>query len=58
MFQGKRLYLTIHVDDLFVVGDQLLVEKFFRQLEEREGWKLEKKGPFERLFEEEDDGEA
>ena len=43
---GKRLYITIHVDDLFVVGDENEAKKFFKNLEEKEGWKLEKKGPF------------
>ena len=43
---GKRLYITIHVDDLFVVGDENEAKKFFKNLEEQEGWKLEKKGPF------------
>ena len=40
------MYITIHVDDLFVVGDENEAKTFFKNLEEKEGWKLEKKGPF------------
>ena len=43
---GKRLHIAIHVDDLFVVGDENEAKKLFKNLEEQEGWKLEKKGPF------------
>ena len=43
---GKRLYITIHVDDLFMDGNEDEAKKFFKNLEEQEGWKLEKKGPF------------
>ena len=43
---GKPLYITIHVDDLFVVGDVAEAERFFEKLDQEEGWKLEKKGPF------------
>ena len=45
---GKRLYITIHVDDLFVVGDENEAKKFFKNLEEKEGWKLEKERTFQR----------
>ena len=41
-----RLYLTIHVDDLFLVGDEGEAERFFDYLKTF-GWKLESQGPME-----------
>ena len=41
---GKRLLLTIHVDDLMVIGDPEEVTSFIKFLEGKK-WKLEKKGP-------------
>ena len=41
---GGKLYLTIHVDDLLLVGDEPEVEKFISHME-RKGWKTEKRGP-------------
>lgn len=44
--KGKRLYVTIHVDDLLVIGDEHAAFTFLQKLEAEEGWKLETKGPF------------
>ena len=41
-----RLYLTIHVDDLLMVGDEGEAEKFFEYLRSF-GWSLESQGPME-----------
>ena len=41
-----RIFLTIHVDDLLVVGDEDEVERFFNYLTEV-GWRYEKQGPME-----------
>jgi hypothetical protein len=44
--KGSRLYVTIHVDDLLVIGDERAAFTFLQKFEAEEGWKLEKKGPF------------
>ena len=41
---GGKLYLTIHVDDLLLVGDELEVESFISYMGIK-GWKTEKRGP-------------
>ena len=41
-----RIFLTIHVDDLLVVGAEEEVEKFFKYLT-GVGWRYEKEGPME-----------
>ena len=44
--EGERIYLTIHVDDLFVVADEPEMEKFLKFIQSK-SWKYEKKGPIE-----------
>ena len=39
-----RLYLTIHVDDLLLVGNEKVAEGFIKFMEDK-GWKTEKRGP-------------
>ena len=41
---GGRLFLTIHVDDLLLVGDEQEVERFIKYMEQK-SWKVEKRGP-------------
>ena len=42
--QDGHLYLTIHVDDLLLVGDEKTAEGFIKFMEGK-GWKIEKRGP-------------
>ncbi|CAK9073386.1 unnamed protein product [Durusdinium trenchii] len=39
-----RLFLTIHVDDLLLIGDEEEVERFISYMEQK-SWKVEKRGP-------------
>lgn len=39
-----QLYLTIHVDDMLLVGHESEVEKFIKYMEQKP-WKVEKRGP-------------
>ena len=41
---GGRLFLTIHVDDLLLIGDEEEVERFISYMEQK-SWKVEKRGP-------------
>ena len=42
--KNSRLYLTIHVDDLLLVGDERAADGFIKFMEDK-GWKTEKRGP-------------
>ena len=46
--KGKRLLLTIHVDDLLMIGDEPEVEKFIEFMTKDKGWKAEVQGPMYR----------
>ena len=44
MNENGKLYLTIHVDDLLLIGHEAEVEKFIKYMDTK-GWKTEKRGP-------------
>ena len=44
-FQGN-VYMTVHVDDVFVVGTPQILQEFVLFLKDKKKWKVEAKGPF------------
>ena len=42
----NTMYLTVHVDDVFMVGTPQILQEFVAFLEEKMKWKVEAKGPF------------
>lgn len=46
LFIPKKLYLTVHVDDVFMVGRADWVKEFVNYLKEKKSWNVEEMGPF------------
>ena len=46
MFIANLLYLTVHVDDVFIVGREDKVREFVIYLKDEKRWNVEEKGPF------------
>ena len=46
LFIPDLLYLTVHVDDVFIVGREDKVRHFVQRLKEDKKWNVEEKGPF------------
>ena len=46
MKKGKEMILTVHVDDVLLIGLPPVMEKYVKFLKEKKGWNIEAKGPF------------
>ena len=46
LFIPGLLYLTVHVDDVFIVGREDKVRHFVQHLKDDKKWNVEEKGPF------------
>ena len=46
LYIPEELYLTVHVDDVFMVGIAQRIRDFVNYLKERKSWNVEEKGPF------------
>ena len=46
MMMDSLLYLTVHVDDVFMVGREDKVRELIRYFKEEKQWNVEEKGPF------------
>ena len=45
---GTHMFLTVHVDDILMVGDPATLKRFVLFLKNRKKWNIEEKGPFAR----------
>ena len=46
MMMPGQLYLTVHVDDVFMVGTEEKLQQFVNYLKKEKEWTVEEKGPF------------
>ena len=46
LMMKKEMYITVHVDDIFMVGNEMMLKNFVEYMRKRKGWNNEVKGPF------------
>ena len=46
LMKPKEIYITVHVDDVFMVGKEKNLRAFVNHLKEKMKWSIEEKGPF------------
>ena len=46
LMKTKEIYITVHVDDVFMVGKEKNLRAFVNYLKEEMKWSVEEKGPF------------
>ena len=52
LFKLKDLLISVHVDDLFLLGSKTAMDNFFDYLETKAGWKMDIEGPFKNIDDE------
>ena len=45
LMKVKEIYITVHVDDVFMVGKEQSLRDYVKHLQSK-GWNIEEKGPF------------
>ena len=45
--KDAEIYITVHVDDVFMVGKETVLKDFVKYLQEKMKWNVEEKGPFQ-----------
>ena len=46
LMMEKEMYITVHVDDIFMVGNEMVLKNFVQYMQKNRGWNIEVKGPF------------
>ena len=46
LMMKKEMYITMHVDDIFMVGNETALKGVVQYLQKKRGWNIEVKGPF------------
>ena len=46
LMMEKEMYITVHVDDIFMVGNEATLKSFVQYMQKKKGWNIEVKGPF------------
>ena len=47
LMMEKEMYITVHVDDIFMVGNEATLKNFAQYMQKKKGWNIEVKGPFD-----------
>ena len=49
LFRLLNLLISVHVDDLLLVGEKAAMDNFIDYVAKKAGWKMEIEGPFEKV---------
>ena len=52
LFRLQNLLISVHVDDLLLLGEKAAMENFINYVTKKAGWKMEVEGPFQKVGDE------